>query len=239
MSVLIVGATGATGKFVVQQLLEAGKKVKVVVRSTQKLQHLVDQYPNLEQIQGTLLEMSDQELEGHLVECEAVVSCLGHNLTFKGIYGKPRRLVRDTARKVVRAVDAMGPEKKLRYVLMNTTGNANKDENEVYPLKERMIMNVLYALLPPHTDNIQAGEFFRKDIGQDHPQVEWVVVRPDTLIDEEEVKDYEIVSKVRGGAIFVDTKTSRINVANVMSRLVLEKELWDQWKGKMPVVYNK
>ena len=47
---------------------------------------------------------------------------------------------------------------------MNTTGNASKDENEVYPLKERIIMNALYVLLPPHTDNIQAGEFFRKVI---------------------------------------------------------------------------
>ena len=111
MGVLIVGATGVPGKFIVQQLLEAGKKVKAVVRSTHKLQDLADQYPNLVQIEGTVLAMSDQELQGHLEDCEAVISCLGHNLTFKGIYGKPGRLVRDTARKVVKAVEALGPEK--------------------------------------------------------------------------------------------------------------------------------
>jgi hypothetical protein len=32
---------------------------------------------------------------------------------------------------------------------------------------------------------------------------------------------------------------SRINVAHFMARLAVEDELWQEWKGQMPVIYNK
>lgn len=39
-------------------------------------------------------------------------------------------------------------------------------------------------------------------------------------------------------AIFDAGKTSRINLGNFMCRLIEESDLWEKWKGKMPVIYN-
>jgi hypothetical protein len=38
-------------------------------------------------------------------------------------------------------------------------------------------------------------------------------------------------------AIFNPGKTSRINVAHFMSELIINEELWEKWKAKMPVIY--
>ena len=40
-------------------------------------------------------------------------------------------------------------------------------------------------------------------------------------------------------AIFDAGKTSRINVANLMSDLITDDRIWHKWKGKMPVIYDK
>ena len=34
-------------------------------------------------------------------------------------------------------------------------------------------------------------------------------------------------------------KTSRINVGNFMANLINDDDLWNKWKGQMPVIYNK
>ncbi|OOY35540.1 hypothetical protein BOV90_03935 [Solemya velum gill symbiont] len=39
--------------------------------------------------------------------------------------------------------------------------------------------------------------------------------------------------------IFNAGKTSRINVADFMSDLAVKSELWNEWKGKMPVIYDR
>lgn len=93
MTTIVVGATGATGRLLVEQLLKRGQKVKAIVRSPNKLPKSVSEHPNISLIQANVLDLSPDELGEHLKNCEAVVSCLGHNLTFKGLFGHPRRLV--------------------------------------------------------------------------------------------------------------------------------------------------
>ncbi|WP_223883373.1 hypothetical protein [Arenibacter lacus] len=63
-------------------------------------------------------------------ECHSIVSCLGHNMTWKGIYGQPRKLVADATHRLCDAITANRPEQKIKYVLMNTTGNRNRDLNK-------------------------------------------------------------------------------------------------------------
>ena len=40
-------------------------------------------------------------------------------------------------------------------------------------------------------------------------------------------------------AIFDAGKTSRINVGCFMADLIGDEEVWNQWMGKMPVIYNR
>lgn len=238
MTILVVGATGATGRLLVKQLLDEGHAVKAVVRSKEKLSELEESYPGLIQIKGTVLTMSDAELADILEDCDAVCSCLGHNLSFKGMYGKPRRLVRDSVMKLCSAIEANQPKNPVKFILMNTNGNINRDLEEHYALKERFILKLLEALLPPHTDNIEAAEYLRTTIGKNHNYVEWVAVRPDSLIDEGTVTPYTLEASPVRGVIFDSGKTSRINVADFMARLSYDAGLFEQWKGQMPVINN-
>ena len=66
-----------------------------------------------------------------------------------------------------------------------------------------------------------------------------MVVRPDSLIDEIIVTDYEVFPSPTRSAIFNSGTTSRINVGHFMMDLVLDRDTWQRWKGKMPVIYNK
>ena len=77
------------------------------------------------------------------------------------------------------------------------------------------------------------------NVGQQDPAIEWVVVRPDSLINSEKITDYELFPSPTRSALFNPGKTSRINTGHFMARLITEKDLWDKWKGQMPVIYNQ
>ena len=87
MTTLVVGASGATGRLLVEQLLNHGQHVRVVVRSPDKLPEVITKHDNLSVIHASVLDLSDAEMAQHVSGCRAVASCLGHNLSFKGIYG--------------------------------------------------------------------------------------------------------------------------------------------------------
>ena len=57
----------------------------------------------------------------------------------------------------------------------------------------------------------------RTKIGQNDNTIKWVVVRPSSLIDEEDVSEYKTHSSTRS-AIFNDGKVSRVNVAAFMNK---------------------
>lgn len=238
MTVLVAGASGATGRHVVEQLLIQKYKVKVIVRSPEKLPETWRSNSNLEIISASILELSNQEMKEHSKGCQAIVSCLGHNLTWKGIYGHPRKLVTDATRRLSDAVKANNPEQPVRFILMNTTGNRNRDVNEPISFAQKCVIGLLRLILPPHVDNEKAADYLRTKIGQNDPVIEWVAVRPDGLINENEVTAYEIHASPTRSAIFNAGKVSRINVANFMTKLINDDDLWYKWKGQMPVIYS-
>jgi hypothetical protein len=185
------------------------------------------------------LELTDAEMAKNVADCDAVASCLGHNLTFKGIYGKPRRLVTDATRRLCTAIKANQPDKPVKYVLMNTSGNRNRDLDEPISFAQKCIIALLRFLLPPHVDNEKAADHLRTEIGQNDGMVEWVAVRPDGLIDGPNVTEYEVHPSPVRSAIFEAGKVSRINIAHFMADLICNDTLWQQWKGQMPVIYKK
>lgn len=238
MNYLIVGATGATGRLLTEQLLERGHFVKVIVRSPEKLPETVRNHKNLTVIHTAVLDLSDAEMAEHVKGCDAVASCLGHNVTFKGMYGHPRKLVTDTTRRLCQAIRTNNPEEKIKFVLMNTNGNSNRDLNEPLTFAEKAIIGLLRLVLPPHVDNEQAADYLRCEIGQNDSLIEWVAVRPDSLLDEATVTEYELYPSPIVSPLFGSGKTSRINVAHFMANLMTDDTCWNKWKGQMPVIYN-
>lgn len=237
MKVLVLGATGATGKLVAQQMIRKNVEVKIIVRRvTDELKEMITN-GQLECIIGSISEFGSDDFTNILRDCDAVVSCFGHNITLKGMFGKPRMLVTDCIRNVCEAIQK-NKNGKVRVILMNTTANRNRMINEQYALKDRIVLSLLYCLLPPHKDNVEVAKYLLESIGENNSKIEWTAVRPDTLIDEEKETEYEIVESPKRSPVFDAGKTSRINVAHFMSELLLNKELWDRWKFKMPVIYN-
>lgn len=238
MNILVVGASGKTGRLLVQELLDRGHLVKVVVRSVDRLPAQSRNHENLYITQAAILDLTDAELRNLVKECDAVASCLGHNMTWKGIYGRPRRLVTDTVQRICLAIQMLNPEVPVRFVLMNTTGNRNRDLQEKISYAEKGVIGLLRLLLPPHVDNEKAADLLRLSIGHDDSKIEWSAVRPDTLKEDDKVSPYKIFPSPIRSAIFNAGETSRINVAHFMADLAVT-DLWQHWKGQMPVIYNQ
>jgi len=236
--VLVLGASGATGRLVVQQLLAKGANVVAIVRTLNSLSQETGDQNNLQIVEASISDMPENELAHYLNECDAVLSCLGHNLTFKGMFGDPKLLVTDAVIKITKTIEYINPDIKVKFILMNTTGNSNRDVPEKPPFSQRFVIYILRLLLPPHVDNENAADFLRNHVGQKHKHIEWAAVRPDSLTNEENVTKYDIYSSPIRNAIFDAAPTSRINVANFMSNLVSNVDLWEKWKGQMPVIYN-
>ena len=238
-TILVVGASGATGQLVVEQLLNQGANVRAVVRSPDGIPEALRDHPCLAVTHANLLELGADRLKRLTDGCDAVASCLGHNLSLKGIFGPPYRLVTEATRRLSVALKAHRREQPARFVLMNTTGNSNRDLDEPVSLPQRLVIGLLRLAVPPHADNEIAADFLRKEIGQNDSALEWCVVRPDSLINEPEVTEYEVYPSPIRSAIFDAGKTSRRNVADFMAGLIIDDDTWRRWRGQMPVVYNK
>lgn len=238
MTVLVAGASGATGKKLVEQLLTKQYNVKVIVRSPEKLPESWKKNSNVKIIAASILELSNQELIEYTKGCDTVISCLGHNLTFKGIYGQPRKLVTEATSRLCNAIKFHNPKKPVKFILMNTTGNRNRDLKEPISFAQKMVIGLLRLIIPPHVDNEKAADYLRTQIGQNNKSIQWVAVRPDSLINDAHITDYEVYPSPTRSAIFDSGKTSRINVGHFMADLISDMDLWNTWKGQMPVIYN-
>lgn len=238
MKVLVLGATGATGRLVVKQLLNKNVNVKAVVRNQNAV---LNEFKNNDLLENAIGNISEFDLNKNLElisDCDAVVCCLGHNINFKGLFGNPRMLVSDSIKNICNAIEKT-KKAKVKLILMNTTANINKKLNEYYSFKDRIVLSFLTFILPPHKDNVEAAKFLSFNIGKNNSKIEWVTVRPDSLINEEQESKYEIWGSPKRSPVFDAGKTSRINVAHFMVELLLNEDWWQLWKFKMPVIYNK
>lgn len=238
MAILIVGASGATGKHLVEQILKMEEEVKVIVRPSPNIPDTWSSDDKVSIIKANINEIDGNKMAEYVKDCHAVASCLGHNLSWKGIYGKPRKLVTDAVRLLCDAIEKNAHEEPVKFVLMNTAGNQNRDLNEPISFGEKLVVGLIRFLLPPHSDNENAADYLRVKIGQHNSSIKWVVVRPDTLTNADNVTEYTAHASPTRGALFNPGKTSRINVGHFMANLIAENDLWTEWQGQMPVIYN-
>ena len=239
---LVVGATGATGRHVVQMLLNNGYNVRVIARSKERmLSLLLDSEAHygdrLHITEASILNMSNEELEHHVDGCEAVVSCLGHNITFQGMWGKASRgLVTKVTKRLTNAIRKKNKNNKTKFILMGTDGVAHPDgtTDDRRSLMERSIVFLLRYLVPPHADNEQAAAYLYNETSRE--DVSWSIVRPTDLINGD-VSEYAVYEKPQG-SLFGSGATTRANVADFMVQLIADDKKWDQYKHKMPVVIN-
>ena len=243
---LVVGATGATGKWVVKLLLDQGHNVKVVVRSKERmlaaLQELSEDdtttpLDHLSTTEASLLDLSDDQLQEQVKDCDAVVSCLGHNMDFKGLWGQPRKLVTDATMRLTAAMAATAsPTKRAKFILMGSDGVANPSgQDDKRTFGERIVLSLLRLLVPPHVDNEGAAAYVHS-LGTSGT-VEWSVVRPTDLIDGKPTGKFQLFDKPQGG-LFGAGQATRSHVAQCMVELITYEDKWNDYKFKMPVLHD-
>jgi nucleoside-diphosphate-sugar epimerase len=236
-TVLLVGATGRTGRRVLTQLLDGGATVRVIVRSAARLPAGVVDHPNLAVLEADLLSLSDADLQRHVRGCDAVISCLGHVISLKGILGPPRDLVTQATARLCRAIQALRPASPVKFILMSTVAVSRPAGLDTRRTRfEHAFMWSLCRVLPPAMDNKRAADFLIREIGVADRFVQWVAVRPDTLLDGD-VTEYALHEGLVSG-LFKPASTNMANVAHFMCALATDAKMWDEWKGKLPVIVN-
>lgn len=238
MKVLVLGASGATGRLVLMQLVQRKMNTRILIRESAVIAEEFFENPLVEIVKGNINELDQSDLELLLQDCETVISCLGHNISLKGMFGHPRYLVLNAIRNLSQTVHNT-VKKKTKIILMSTTAFTNRQAGEQNSLGERIILSLLMGFLPPHRDNVKAADFLINEIGNQDEYIEWVAVRPDTLIDNDQVSAYDICESIQRSPIFDAGEISRINVSHFMAELATDENLWNEWVSKTPVLYNQ
>ena len=236
-NVLLLGGTGRTGGRVLQQLLSRGINVRTIVRSAERLPADAAERPGLSVVAADLLALSDEELLRQVRGCEAVISCLGHVISIKGIFGPPRDLVTRSVERVCRAIRASQPARPVKLILMssvsvNRPGGLDTRRGRF----ERAVLWLQRGLVPPGRDNQRAADFLHEVIEADDAYAQWVAVRPDTL-KEGEVTEYALHEGLVD-SLFRPGATNMANVAHFICELATDPEAWAAWQGKLPVIVN-
>ncbi len=236
-TVLLLGATGRTGQRVLAQLLGRGLRVRAIVRSAGRLPPGAASDPNLEVVEADLLALDDAALRRHLAGCGAVLSCLGHVLSVRGILGPPWDLVSRATTRLCRAVEALRPDRSVAFVLLSSVSvNDPQRPDRRRRGLERAFLGLLRVLLPPARDNQRAVDVLRRSVGTAHPYLQWTAVRPDTLL-EGDATEYAVHEGLVD-SLFAPGHSRMANVARFMAELAADPAAWEAWRGKLPVLVD-
>jgi putative NADH-flavin reductase len=190
--ILIVGATGGTGRQLVMQALERGYAVTALVRDPSRLQ--VD-HPQLTVIQGDVLD--EGSVETAMRGQEAVLSALGHKRYFY-----PTCILSDGTRNILRAMETHG----VRRLVCETSlgiGDSAARMGLYYTLF------VIPAILP-----LYFWDKTRQERMIARSSVEWVIVRPGVLTNGEKRDRSRHGRDV--GSFLLTVRISRADVADFM-----------------------
>lgn len=156
---LIIGATGKTGRHLVTQALERGFRVTALVRTPSKLRM---EHQRLTVVQGNVLDAVslDTAMRGQ----EAVLSALGHKRYFY-----PTRILSEGTGNVLRAMETHGVR---RFVCMSSLGIGDSAGR----LGLLYTFFVIPLILP-----FYFWDKTRQEMTIAESQVNWTIVRPGAL----------------------------------------------------------
>lgn len=239
MKALILGATGGCGSQALTRLLERGVAVTAIVRDEARLPAAARGHALLTVVSAPTghLELDAQTMLEHVRGCDAIVSALGHHMSFKGIWGRQHRMLCvDSLRQLCAAARTLAPPAPIRLVVVSTEGvDEPGGADPVRGRGERFVLWLLKKLLPPHADNMAAAAFLHRE-GTGSPHIEFCAVRPSDLVDAEPSK-YTLHATLQNGLFNAGT-TARANVGAFMADLVTEEATWKAWRGKYPHILD-
>ena len=159
--VLVLGATGGTGRQVVSQAVQQGYEVTALVRSPERLDTTVER---LRVVSGSVTE-DGQALSAAVRGQDAVISVLGVGNSLKS-----SGLIARSVPAIVRAMESQGV-RRLIFTSAYGVGTTRRD----VPLLPRILMRLLFRDL-----------YSDKEAGEDElrrSNLDWTLVYPVTLTD--------------------------------------------------------
>jgi uncharacterized protein YbjT (DUF2867 family) len=190
--ILIVGATGGTGRQLVAQALERGHQVTALVRDPSKLQVV---HPRLTVIQGDVLD--EASVERAVRDQEAVLCALGHKRYFY-----PTRILSNGTRNILRAMETRGVT---RFVCETSLGIGDSAGRMglYYTLFVIPVILPFYFWDKTRQERVIAGS-----------NAEWVIVRPGVLTNS--TKRGRLRHGHHVGSFLPTVRISRADVAEFM-----------------------
>lgn len=215
-NILLLGATGRTGKQVLNYALSKGYHVTALVRDPEKVGLTSDK---LSVIQGTPANIDDvrKAIEG----CEAVVSTLSNSRKSDGLWAKvinPPTLMTDCMNNTITVMK----EKSVRRIVVLTAAGVG-DSFSSMPIFMKWLINYTNLKVAYADHNGQEQLLMNSDL-------DWTFVRPVGLNNNEEVKQLLVGSNVRHTA-FISRKTVAIFMVDCLET--------DEFVKKSPVISEK
>jgi uncharacterized protein YbjT (DUF2867 family) len=192
LRILIIGATGGTGRQLVRQALEQGHQVTAFVRKPKKLKI---EHANLRVVKGNVLDYASVELA--MRDQNAVVCALGHKRFFY-----PTKILSEGTRNILRAMKTCGVP---RLVCESALGIGNR----VGRLGLPHTVLVVPLILPFYFwDKVRQEKLIEES------DTDWVIVRPTRLTNAAARGKYRHGRNV--GNFIWGNRISRADVADFM-----------------------
>jgi len=206
MNILILGATGRTGRLFAQAAVYANHQVTAIVRDKSKCT-----IPNITYFEGSPTDSN--LLENTLQGIDAVVVSLNINRTSDNPFGKvvsPLTLISDTIKALIPAMEKNGVK---RIITVSALGVG--DSWKYFPLPVRLIIRYSNVWKAYEDHNRQEQVLM-------HSGLDWTIIRPVMLNDKDSDEYTAIIGKPKSGSI------SRKGVAKfILDALESEKYVRD------------
>jgi uncharacterized protein YbjT (DUF2867 family) len=200
LRVLVIGATGGTGRELVRQALEQGHQVTAFVRNPKKLKI---EHPNLRVAQGNVLDYAS--VESAMRGQSAVVCALGHKRFFY-----PTRILSKGTANILRAMQACNVPRIVCESSMGVGSSAG-----------RLGLIPTFFFVPLILPFIFWDKVRQEKIIEESDS-DWVIARPATLTNGPARGVYRKGPKV--GNFILTTRISRADVADFMLKQLTDDE---------------
>ncbi|MGW5644677.1 NAD(P)-dependent oxidoreductase [Saccharopolyspora sp. NPDC003752] len=193
MRITIFGATGGTGKHLLEQACAAGHEVTAVVRDPARFAH---DHPGLTVVTADVMDPA--AIRPHVAGRDAVISAIGSRDL------KPTTIQTDSTRSILDAMAAAGAR---RFLVVSNCGMLSDGDG---PVTKHVVKPILWRILRnPWTDMGHMEEVVRAS------GLDWTIIRPPQLTNGPRTGRYRtaVDRNVRGAK-----RISRANVADCLLR---------------------
>ncbi|KON30350.1 hypothetical protein AC477_05060 [miscellaneous Crenarchaeota group-1 archaeon SG8-32-1] len=217
MKILLFGATGRTGKIILQKALNDGHEVTAIVRDPSKLEGI-----NVNIIKGTPYDK--ESVNKAISNCDVVISTLNVSRESDSPWAKLRSPKDMISRSIQNALEEMQENGAKRIIVMGVLGAG--ESRKKLPLILKIILstsNLKYAF----DDHTKQEELLAKS------DTNWTVIRLPMLTDEEGEKDV-IVKKLNDNTK-LNKKINRTSVARFILKILED----DNYYKSIVAISNK